>query len=237
MFVIAAIVLVASCLTAYATTCIDAISTTAQTAIRLAPDGINPAPLPETLDIVGVTWNSFPVGITNIEREILPPDTGFASRTYFSLPSPLTTQVLFSVVLSGRDRTSIHRPELCLLGQGWTITSRSVETLTLANNEKLAVTLLHVEREGLGFNSDSPPVRTHALFAYWFAGSDTTVPTYPQMLLRSATDRLFRLRADRWAYFTVLTPVYDGDPAARARLTAVISALWPQIRAAPAAKN
>jgi len=230
---IAAIVLVASCLAAWLTTRIDAISTTAQTAIRLAPDGVNPAPLPETFsEKNGDTWESNPVTITSIEREILPPDTGFASRRYrITLPDLTASnkEVLFSIVLSGRDRTSIHRPELCLLGQGWTITSRSVETLTLANGEKLAVTILHGEIKII--TPTTLPFRVPALFVYWFAGSDATVPTYPQMLLHGATDRLFRLRADRWAYFTVLTPAFDDEPAARARLTTVISALWPQIRA------
>ena len=236
-----AIVLVASFLTAWATTRIDAISTTAQTAIRLASDGINPAPLPQLFnDKNGDTWGGLTVLLTPVEREILPPDTGFASRVYRHLPTsaPPYCSIPFSIVLSGRDRTSIHRPELCLIGQGWTITSRSVETLTLANGEKLDVTLLHIEELQLPpSNNPAFAKPVPALFAYWFAGSDTTVPTYPQMLLHSATDRLFRLRADRWAYFTVLTPILDGEPAARDQLNTVISALWPQIRATSAAEN
>jgi len=226
----AALVLLAAALTAYATTRIDALTTTAQTAIRLAPDGINPAPLPEFLNTNGATWNSFPVAMTDIERNILPPDTGYACRTYVNPANRVSGQAIFSIVLSGRDRTSIHRPETCILGQGYTITSRSVETLTLADGEKLAVTILHAEIEIPAFDGPAPPSRIPVLFAYWFAASDTTVPTYSQILLRNATDRLLRLRADRWAYFIVETFALSDEAANRARLLSIINALWPQIR-------
>jgi hypothetical protein len=107
------------------------------------------------------------------------------------------------------------------------------------------VTLLRIEREIPALGDPAHRIRVPALFAYWFAGGGATVPTHTQMLLRGATDRALRLRADRWAYFTVHTIAPDDDksaaifsmpagiPAARARLRTVINALWPQVRATP----
>jgi exosortase len=87
--------------------------------VALAPDGRSPVELPA---ILGREWVGWPAPVTAIEREILPPDTGYSRMQYVS--SRDRRAVFLSIVLSGRDRTSIHRPELCLVGQGWTITGR-----------------------------------------------------------------------------------------------------------------
>src|SRR5712672_1938554 len=55
-------------------------------------------------------------GLTKEERDILPSDTEGARRIYTDSAGH---QVFCSLVLAGRDVTSIHRPELCLRGQGW----------------------------------------------------------------------------------------------------------------------
>ncbi len=89
-----------------------------KTGVVLAADGINPVELPAFL---GTEWIGRRAEVTAVEREILPPDTGFARKNYVAVADP-ARPVFLSVVLSGRDRTSIHRPELCLVGQGWTIT-------------------------------------------------------------------------------------------------------------------
>jgi exosortase len=100
---------------------IDAIEVSPRVGINLAADGVNPVALPVYL---GVNWEGQPVDVTPIEREVLPPDTGFSRKSYVSLHN-LNDRVFLSIVLSGRDRTSIHRPEICLVGQGWTITGRA----------------------------------------------------------------------------------------------------------------
>src|SRR5579885_3136451 len=59
-------------------------------------------------------------GSTNVEqdagsRAMLPADTSYASRLYFK---PGAVPFISSVVLMGTDRTSIHKAEYCLQGQG-----------------------------------------------------------------------------------------------------------------------
>ena len=100
---------------------LDSIPLNPRVGIRLAADGINPVTLP---DYLGTDWEGQPADITVIEREVLPADTGFSRKNYVSLHN-LNERVYLSIVLSGRDRTSIHRPEICLVGQGWTINDRT----------------------------------------------------------------------------------------------------------------
>ena len=55
-------------------------------------------------------------GMTEVERKLLPSDTEGARRVYTDKSG---NEVYCSLVLAGREVTSIHRPELCLPGQGW----------------------------------------------------------------------------------------------------------------------
>lgn len=59
----------------------------------------------------------------------LPPDTSYAERIYFA---PDGFQAQGTIILMGGDRTSIHKPEYCLPGQGWTINEKSVVNLPVA---------------------------------------------------------------------------------------------------------
>ena len=191
----------------------------AQAGIALADDGINPAPLPTFL---GTDWIGRETAVTDIERETLPPDTGYARKLYVSV-ADRRQQVFVSIVLSGQDRTSIHRPEICLVGQGW-----SIERTGRTTFGEVPAALLQLEREvtqGSGSRATVP-----ALFAYWFVGRDRIVATTAERLWFTALNRL-RLRPDRWAYVVTQTVVLDGESEsdARTRMNAVVSQLLPHL--------
>lgn len=198
------------------------------TGIVLDADGTNPAALPTFL---GSDWIGRRSEVTAIEREILPPDTGFSRKLYFSTNDP-NRAVFVSVVLSGRDRTSIHRPELCLVGQGWTIERTDRHAFSggpRLSGKSIPATLLHTVRaDGKG--------KFPALVAYWFVSGDAMVATHTERFLHDAWNRLRHGRADRWAYVLMQTDARDGDAAALARLQAVLDQTLPgMLKAAPRA--
>jgi exosortase len=192
--------------------------------VRLDEAGVDPAELPEFL---GSAWVGRPAEVTAVERETLPPDTGYSRKNYMRLGNA-REQVFFSIVLSGRDRSSIHRPELCLIGQGWTLRSAEQRLLRTADGEEVAVSLLRIEREAV--KPDGTRVVVPAFFAYWFAGHEAQVATHRGMLWRGAVNRVTRGRADRWAYVVVQTLADDGEAAAWARLQEVAGQVWPAVR-------
>ncbi|WP_438480128.1 exosortase/archaeosortase family protein [Oleiharenicola lentus] len=202
---------------------LDAIQVSPRVGVKLAADGTNPVTLPEYL---GIDWMGQSAEITPIERETLPADTGFSRKNYVSLRDR-RQQVFLSIVLSGRDRSSIHRPELCLVGQGWTIVGQSVSSFNWPGRDAAAVpaTFLRIEKE----ISMEPgkAVKVPALFAYWFVGSDKVVASNTERVVCTALDRLRYLQAHRWAYVVVQTHALDGEAAARARLQAVLSHAFP----------
>jgi hypothetical protein len=179
-------------------------------------DGRNPVDLPA---FVGTEWIGRRVDISPVELEILPPDTGFSRRIYVAVPDP-RRQVLLSIVLSGRDRSSIHRPELCVEGQGWTIKGSFPHGFegVQPGGRVLPATVLRLERAGA--NGAKP---TPALLAYWFVSSETVVATHAERMWRGAWDRLRHGRADRWAY--VLAQTVAAERRARRRR-------WPAFRSA-----
>src|SRR5271154_3922969 len=70
----------------------------------------------------------------------LPKDTSYAERLYRA-PGGSDFGISAIVILMGADRTSIHRPEYCLPGQGWRIDKKNQERISIgAQNYELPVT-------------------------------------------------------------------------------------------------
>ena len=202
---------------------LDAIQLDPHVGIKLAADGLNPVALPNYL---GTVWEGQPADITAVERATLPSDTGFSRKNYVALRN-LNERVFLSIVLSGRDRTSIHRPELCLVGQGWTITDRTTHTFNWPGGSaaRVPATLLRIQREVATPRGEK--MKVPALFAYWFVGADKVVASNTGRVLYTSLDRLRHLQAHRWAYVVVQTVVIDNEAAALARMQAVLNGTLP----------
>ena len=196
-----------------------------KTGVTVAADGKNPVDLPAFL---GRGWVGFPAPVTEVEQQVLPSDTGFSRENYKA--SRDDQHVFVSIVLSGRDRTSIHRPELCLVGQGWTIMGRGEHRFDYPaqSDADFPATVLRLRREVATPAAAGKPRKAAAeLVAYWFVGGDTVVATHWQRLARDAWNRVVHARADRWAYVLVQTDASDGEAAALARMQAVLNETLP----------
>jgi len=223
-WIVAAAAGLAALAVCFAAAQLDARPAQSVAGVRLSEDGTAPAALP---DFVGTEWVGRRVEVTAVEREVLPADTGYSRKEYVAI-GDLRRRVFVSVVLSGRDRTSIHRPELCLVGQGWTIAGRFQHEFS-AGGAPVPATVLRVEHAAVDPRAGAAPVRS--LFAFWFVSGDALEPTHWGMQGRDAFDRLRHLRADRWAYVVMQTMVLDGDEtAAFARMEDVLRGVWPAVR-------
>jgi hypothetical protein len=106
----------------------------------------------------------FDADITESERAILPRDTEFAKKRYdgFDLP-----EITAEIVLSGAQRQSIHRPQVCLVGQGWTIQKEETVPITAADGRVQKVRKLTLLKTQEG-------IQIVGFFIYWFIGKDKT---------------------------------------------------------------
>jgi hypothetical protein len=132
------------------------------------------------------------------ERRILPPDTIILKKQYEREEG---SPVQASIVLSGADRSSIHRPQLCLTGQGQDIVGEWTHEVPLEGRDPLRVRVLDMERTWRG---EDGVERRHAFYyAYWFVGQDRETHSHYQRMFWMGYDRVFRNVAHRWAYLAV----------------------------------
>lgn len=180
--------------------------------------GLNPKDLPA---FPGGNWAGKRLQAGDFERQTLPPDTGYARRLY--LPAgDRRRAVLVSVVLSGRDRSSLHRPELCLTGQGWRVVS-SHEQVLGSESRQLRCRILEVEHPGLG---GSGPQR--GLVACWYVGPQGVVANNLNRMWYDIRGRLAG-RSDRWAYVLMQTDMPQGAEEALGRISSLLEELGSSV--------
>jgi exosortase len=216
----AAVVVLTSAGVAFAARALDRVQVSPRTGVKLAADGVNPVALP---NYVGLDWIGQNAPVSAVEREVLPPDTGYSRKNYVSLHDRRQS-VFLSLVLSGRDRTSIHRPELCLVGQGWTIRGRRTREFTVGG-VTFPATVLEIEREMT--NARGEGAKLPALLVYWFVGADRIVASHWERVFYTSLDRVRHLQAHRWAYVLMQTHALDGEAAALKRIDEVLAGTLP----------
>jgi exosortase len=188
--------------------------------VDLSSDGREPVELPTFL---GTDWIGRRAEVTQAERQLLPEDTGFSRKTYVSIADP-AKQAFMSIVLSGHDRTSIHRPELCLVAQGWTIRGSFPHYFSYPGRSGFPATVLRVEKE---VPVQGGKVAVPQLVAYYFVGGDVVVASHWDRLIRDAWNRVVHGRADRWAYVLIQTGESDGEAEALKRIQVILDETLP----------
>ena len=154
-------------------------------------------------------------GSLDLEHLVLPADTEFAKKEYLGAsPAPITCEI----VLTGAERSSIHRAEVCLLGQGWTILNNEKVRVALANGLQQNVRILSLSKVRDG-------QRLIGCFLYWYVGADrTTDDTFSRIFLTS-WDQLTRGVNHRWAYVTVNSEVAPSQGGSEEDKRALVSRL------------
>jgi len=163
------------------------------------------------LPVQMVDCTSKPTPVTRAELDWLPDDTTYGRRRY---TFPDGTWIENSVVLMGQDRTSIHKPEYCLPGQGFTIDLREVVTLPIAQPHPydLPVMKLTTSKTALDRNGREVPLR--GVYIYWFV-ADGKLATHHLDRMWMMTQGLLRDGVlQRWAYVTYFAICNPGDEEA-----------------------
>lgn len=134
------------------------------------------------------------------ERAMLPADTGMA-RKYYVRPgnlNPLHT----TIVLSGDDRSSIHRPQVCMTASGNEIQKERIIRIPLeTRSEPLEVMVMDMARNTT--RDDGTPWTDNSYYAYWFVGKDRETASHLARMGYMAIDRIFHGVSHRWAYIAM----------------------------------
>jgi exosortase len=141
-----------------------------------------------------------PLEADKVEKELLPPDTQLVKMRYRSPGvTPETCDMAnVTIVLAGAERRSIHRPEVCLDGQGWTLLESNIIPVEITPGRILQVKDLHISREVVKLDHTKSTISAHYL--YWFVGTDVTTPSNWTRIWLSTWDNISRSVNHRWAY-------------------------------------
>lgn len=156
---------------------------TPETVLMPAPEIVYP-------EIAGMRWES--LEMSDAERETLPKDTVIVRRRYTGADGHWY-QV--SAVVGGRSKSSVHRPELCLPGQGFQMSDP--RTVLVGGTRWRRLTLM---------KGGTPP----ASFAYTFTnGTGFKTSSHLVRILTDVWDRSILGRIDRWVMLTVVSSRSD----------------------------
>ena len=168
-----------------------------------------------------------PLGNMNwAKRSMLPADTGLV-RKYYERPggqAPLHA----TIVLSGNDRSSIHRPQVCMTAAGHEIVGERVIRIPLEGRpEPLEVMVLDMAKpyqDGAG-----APATYSSYYAYWFVGKDRETASHFVRMAWMGYDRIFRGVSHRWAYIALAGKRIPGSDAHLQTVADFASQLHPAL--------
>jgi hypothetical protein len=172
------------------------------------------------------------MAISDIEVKALPADTTFGRKLYWD-ESGFGAQA--SAVLMKMDRTSIHRPQVCITGQGWTI--QKTETIEipvpLPSPYTLKATCLTSTK--MFRNPKTNEERKIAsVYVYWFVAEHDLAPGHSEALWNISRDLVTTGVLHPWGYVSFYTQCAPGQEGAyTARLKRLIAATTPEFQLTP----
>lgn len=162
--------------------------------------------------------------MTKAERDLLPPDTIVLKKQYVTQDGRM---LYASIVMSGSERSSIHRPQICLVGQGNEIVRSKVLAVPMQGREPLDVMVLDMLRRWKA--QDGRPGEYSSYYAYWFVGKGRETASHLQRMFWMATDRIFLNRSHRWAYIAVSGDRDARNDAYRDEVEEFVGLLYPHM--------
>jgi hypothetical protein len=182
--------------------------------------------LPETIG----NWNSKAMPVSHIELSTLPPDTTFGRRRYFT---PAGEWFDLSVVLMGTDRTSIHRPEYCLPGQGFVIdgTRSEITAIPIGGAHPFSLPVWKMYSTKRVKTPDGREETFGAVYVFWFVADGEITANHLDRMLRMGWHMIQTGVLQRWAYVSCFAVCRPGEQDATfARIKEFLAAAVPKFQ-------
>ena len=152
--------------------------------------------------------------VSKAELDILPRDTQSRKVTY-RLPNGDTFTA--ALVIAGRNRMSIHRPELCLPAQGFVMSERKVVEVLPG----VPMACFSLSRTGQTARSG---------FAYVFLHASGATVSNLERVVGDSVERSLHNRIRRWAMVTISSPQHDFQtPEGREALRRFMETFYPTL--------
>ncbi|HUA37145.1 MAG TPA: exosortase-associated EpsI family protein [Candidatus Sulfopaludibacter sp.] len=164
----------------------------------------------------------------------LPKDTSYAQRLY------ATTNgfwVNANIVLMGMDRTSIHKPEFCLPGQGWRIDQKATVNIPIPGSRPYQLRVAKWTITNFMQNANGQKEEVRGLYVFWFVARGEQTTSHWQRIWWLTRDLLTKGALQRWAYVSYFAICPPGqEEATFDQMKKLIAASVPQFQLPPDAK-
>src|SRR5882672_1463969 len=209
---------------------------------RLGEPGVKTQPMAGSKNLEILTPESLPGWtseiLTNSETELLklPADTSFRVRLYKAEDNFFSQ---LTVVLMCSDRSSIHKPEICMTGQGWAIDNAhpAVETIRMERPLAYDLPVNKLTATKQVPVADGKVQNVRGIYVYWFVdGEHLTANPNQWMLWWMPRDLLLHGVLERWAYISLFSPCLPGqEDATYTRMKKLIATAVPEFQLVPKA--
>jgi hypothetical protein len=208
---------------------------------RLGPPGVRVGPRAiygEKGDVVATTSVQLPesvlggkgesLPITQPELDTLPKDTTFGRRLYHF---PDGFRAMINVVLMGTDRTSIHQPQFCLVGQNWIIDATERVRLHVDRPYPYDLPAMKLTASMRVLDDRKQPTMISGIYIYWFVTADKITSEQGVRMWSIAKTMVEKGELERWAYIAYFASCHPGqEEATYERLERFIRASVPDFQ-------
>ena len=207
---------------------------------RLGAPGIKATPIPGSIkmsfDLPAqvLDYTSTNEAQDQTVLDTLPKDTSYAQRLYMDTNG---FWVNANVILMGMDRTSIHKPDFCLPGQGWNIHQKETVSIPIPGPHPYHLQVAKWTITNFIQNTDGQKQKVGGLYVFWFVAKNEETDSHWQRIWWLTRDLLTKGTLQRWAYISYFAICPPGqEDAAFARIEKLIAASAPEFQLPPDTK-
>jgi hypothetical protein len=174
--------------------------------------------------------------LTNAESTllVLPSDTSFRVRGYHADDGFFSE---LSVVLMGADRSSLHKPQICMPSQGWTLDNSLARVENVQMHQPFAYDLPINKVIGTKVITDAQgkSQKVIGIYVYWFVDANHyTANSWQWMAWWVPRDLLLHGVLERWAYISYFSACLPGqEEATLDRMKKLIATTVPEFQLVP----
>ena len=158
------------------------------------------------------------------EKRLLPADTVLVRKLYRCASK---SSMVVSMVISSSEEVSIHRPQMCLTGQGYDISEEQTCEIILSNQKPLRIRVLNLFRRWQG--EEGRMMEVPGFYAYWFVSQRHETSSSAWRIFYATWDRVVHGQVFRWAYVSVAGERAVGSSELDHQLELFLRDLYPQI--------
>jgi len=205
---------------------------------KLGRPGIKAVPIPGQvamkieLPARVLDFTSSNVPESEIELGYFPKDTSFVERHYAS--SNDLPVISATIILMGADRTSIHRPEYCMAGQGFSCDEKALVDIPVESPDSYSLTVSKWKVSRMVQQPDGKKVKISGVYVFWFVADNELAAGNVQFQCYLVRDLLFKGVLQRWAYISYFSVCWPGqEEATFVRMKKLIAASVPEYQLPP----